>query len=85
LADLKKNIFHNDQISLDLGETLTALSVSCPQNPAAKLALSKLALLKGCEMHLSHIPGAGDANALRKIGINCTSEPRFTGRNLLVE
>ena len=85
LADLKKNIFHNDQISLDLGETLTALSVSCPQNPAAKLALSKLALLKGCEMHLSHIPGSGDANALRKIGINCTSEPRFTGRNLLVE
>ena len=64
-------------------ETLTALSVSSPSNPAAKLALDELKKLKGCEMHLSHIPPAGDENALRKLAINVTSDPRFTGRNLL--
>jgi uncharacterized protein (UPF0371 family) len=83
VASLKQDVYHNKGISLDLSETLTALSVSSPSNPAAKLALDELKKLKGCEMHLSHIPPAGDENALRKLAINVTSEPRFIGRNLL--
>ena len=85
VASLKQDVYNNKGISLDLSETLTALSVSSPSNPAAKLALDELSNLKACEMHLSHIPPAGDENALRKLSINFTSEPRFTGRNLLLD
>ena len=82
---LKKNIFKSKGISLDLGETLTALCVSVPSNPAAKLAMRRLGRLAGCEMHISHLPTPGDEIGLRKLGINLTSEPRFTSRNLLLE
>ncbi len=82
---LKKNILKNKGISLDLGETLTALSVSVPSNPAARLAMRKLAKLSGCEMHISHLPTPGDEVGLRKLGIHLTSEPRFTSRNLFLE
>ena len=85
LGMLKKNIFKSKGISLDLAETLTALSVSVPSNPAARLAMRKLAKLYGCEMHISHLPTAGDESGLRKLGINLTSEPRFTSRNLFME
>ena len=82
---LKHDIFAEKQISLALSETLTALSVSTPSNPAAALALSQLEKLRGCEMHISHIPPAGDETGLRKLGINLTSEPVFTSRNLFME
>ena len=85
VSNLKQNIYRNSLVSLDLTETLTALSVSSPSNPAASLALSKLDALRDCEMHLSHMPPPGDANALRKLMIRSTSEPQFIGRNLLLE
>ena len=46
VASLKQDVYHNKGISLDLSETLTALSVSSPSNPAAKLALDELTKLK---------------------------------------
>ncbi len=82
---LKHEIFAEKQISLALSETLTALSVITPSNPVAALALSQLEKLRGCEMHISHIPPAGDESSLRKLGINLTSEPVFTSRNLFME
>ena len=85
LAELKQNIFHNREISLDLGETLTALTVSMPSNPAARLAMQKLSMLANCEMHISHMPTIGDEAGLRKIGINLTSEPYFASHNLLLD
>ena len=85
LSRLKHDVFKNRQISLGLTETLTALSVSSPSNPAADLALRKLGELAGCEMHLSHMPGSGDESGLRRLGINVTSEPVFANRNLFME
>ena len=85
VSQLKKKIYKNKGVSLDLGETLTALSVSVPTNPAAQLAMKKLSRLAGCEMHISHLPTPGDELALRKLGIHVTSEPRFTSRNLFME
>ena len=85
LSRLKHDVFKNKQISLGLTETLTALSVSSPSNPAADLALSKLGELSGCEMHLSHMPGGSDETGLRRLGINVTSEPVFANRNLFME
>ncbi len=85
VGTLKKNILKSKGISLDLGETLTALSVSVPSNPAARMAMRKLSKLAGCEMHISHLPTPGDEVGLRKLGIHLTSEPRFTSRNLFLE
>ena len=85
VGKLKHDVFAEKQISLALGETLTALSVSTPSNPAAALALAQLDKLRGCEMHISHIPPVGDETGLRKLGINLTSEPVFTSRNLFME
>lgn len=85
VSQLKKKIYRNKGVSLDLGETLTALSISVPTNPAAQLAMKKLSRLSGCEMHISHLPTPGDELALRKLGIRVTSEPLFTSRNLFME
>jgi uncharacterized protein (UPF0371 family) len=85
VGKLKQEVFAEKQISLALGEVLTALSVSTPSNPAAALALAQLEKLHGCEMHISHIPPSGDEIGLRKLGINLTSEPVFTSRNLFME
>ena len=85
VGKLKKDVFHNRQISLSLNETLVALSVSGPANPAARMAMAMLPQLKGCEMHSSHIPAAGDDLGLRRLGIHLTSDPQFTSRNLFME
>ncbi len=85
VGSLKKDILKTKRISLDLAECLIALSVSCPNNPAAALAMKKLAELDHCEMHLTHMPTPGDESGLRKLGINLTSEPNFSTRELFVD
>ena len=85
VGSLKKEILRSKRLSLDLDETLIALSVSVPSNPAANLAMKQLKRLAGCEMHLSHLPTPGDEAGLRKLGINLTSDPVFAGRDLFVD
>lgn len=82
---LKTNIFRSRHASLDLDETLIALSVSANSNPTAKLAMSQLRNLAGCEMHISHLPTPGDEAGLRKLGINLTSDPKFASRDLFID
>lgn len=85
VGKLKHDVFKYRQLSLTLGETLTALSVSVPSNPAASLAMACLSQLKDCEMHITHMPPSGDETSLRKLGINVTSDPVFTSKNLFME
>ena len=85
LGKLKRDVLKNKQLSLAVGETLTALSVSVPSNPAASLAMKQLAKLSGCEMHTSHMPSGGDEVGLKRLGLNLTSEPYFASRNLFTE
>ena len=84
IADLKKNISNAKNVSLDLEETLIALSISATSNPTAKLAIDKLKELHGCEVHTTHIPNPGDESGLRQLGVNLTSEPNFSSKNLFV-
>ncbi len=70
--------------SMDLGETLIALSISATTNPAAALALDKLRDLRGCEVHMTHIPTPGDEAGLRRLGVNLTTEPNFASKDLFV-
>ncbi|MCF7848507.1 MAG: DUF1846 domain-containing protein [Kiritimatiellales bacterium] len=81
---LKLDLLNGKTPSLDLEETLIALSVSAAVNPAAQLAMEKLPQLRGCEVHLSHIPSPGDEAGLRRLGVNVTSDPDFAGHNLFL-
>jgi len=71
-------------LSLDLEETLIALSISATMNPAAQMAVEALERLRGCEVHITHIPTPGDAEALRQLMVNVTSDPDFASKALFV-
>ena len=85
VAMLKRNILKSRRVSLDLDETLIALSVSTTTNPIAKQAMNQLRKLAGCELHISHLPTPGDEAGLRKLGINLTCDPKFASRDLFVD
>jgi uncharacterized protein (UPF0371 family) len=84
VTHFKRDILRGRVLSLDLGETLIALSISAAINPAADLASRKLQDLQGCEVHITHIPTPGDAEALRQLGLNVTSDPQFSSKALYV-
>ncbi|HPT99292.1 MAG TPA: DUF1846 family protein, partial [Armatimonadota bacterium] len=68
----------------DLGETLIALSISAATNPTSQLAMEQLKELRGCDVHMTHMPSPGDEGGLRRLGVNLTSEPNFATRDLFV-
>ncbi len=82
IKELKQEILQGENISLDLEETLIALSISSAANPTAHLAMKQLKELRGCEVHMTHLPTPGDEAGLRRLGVNLTSEPTFSSKNL---
>lgn len=84
ITKLKEGIMHLESQSLDLEETLIALSISATTNHTAELAMNKLVELKDCEMHMTHIPTPGDEVGLKRLGINLTTDGKFSSRNLFV-
>ena len=81
---LKTEVLNEKTLSLDLVETLIALSISTTVNPAAQLAMEKLEELRGCEVHMTHIPTPGDEAGLRRLGVNLTSDPNFSTKDLFI-
>lgn len=84
VRNLKTEILCEKSVSLDLNETLIALGISATTNPAAQLAIEKLKDLMNCEVHMTHIPTPGDEVGLRRIGVNLTSDPNFSTKNLFI-
>ena len=84
VRSLKTEILGEKSVSLDLNETLIALGISATTNPAAQLAVEKLKDLMGCEVHMTHIPTPGDEAGLRRFGVNLTSDPNFSTKNLFI-
>ncbi len=84
IGKLKKGIFQSDSESLDLQETLIALSISSTTNHTAELAMAKLAQLKNCEMHMTHLPTPGDDIGLKRLGVNLTTDGKFSSPNLFI-
>jgi uncharacterized protein (UPF0371 family) len=84
LTHLKREVLNRKMTSLDLEETLIALSISAISNPAAQMAVENLKNLKDCEVHLTHIPTPGDEAGLRKLGVNLTSAPEFSTKSLFI-
>ena len=79
---MKRDILEGKGVSMNLDETLIALAMSASEDKRAKQAMEALPLLKGSEVHLTHIPSAGDSKGLRKLGLQFTSEPIYPARNL---
>ena len=84
ISKLKKGIIGIESESLDLEETLIALAISATTNHTAELAMNKLVELKGCEVHITHIPTPGDEVGLKSLGVNLTTDGKFSSRNLFV-
>ncbi len=84
LNHFKKEILKGRLISLNLDETLIALSISTATSPVAEIAIEKLKELENCEAHITHMPTPGDEAGLRKLGINLTSEPNFSTKELFI-
>jgi uncharacterized protein (UPF0371 family) len=84
IATLRKELLGHDSISLNLEETLLALSISSTTNPTAHQAMQQLPELRGCELHLTHLPTPGDERGLRRLGVNLTCDPSFASDKLFV-
>lgn len=84
IGKLKEGLLKNKTISLDVEETLIALSISAATDTSAQLAMEKLKELNGCDVHLTHMPTPGDEAGLRKLGVNLTSEPNFSTNSLFI-
>jgi len=84
IRNLKQNILGAKAVSLDVEEVLICLSINASSNPTAELALEKLTDIRSCEVHLTHIPTPGDEMGLRRLGVNLTSDPTFSSKNLFV-
>ncbi|MFH1127964.1 MAG: DUF1846 domain-containing protein [Candidatus Omnitrophota bacterium] len=84
IAKLKEGILNFESESLDLEETLIALSISVTTNHTAELAMNKLIELRNCEVHMTHMPTPGDEVGLKRLGVNLTTNGLFSSRNLFI-
>ena len=82
IATLKQDVMRRKTVSLDLEETLIALSIAGTTNPMAEQAVAQLSRFRGCEMHMTHIPTPGDDTGLRRLGLNLTCDPHFSSSSL---
>ncbi len=84
ISCLKKDVFRGKMVSLDLSETLIALSIGATHDPSLRLVIEKLKELRGCEVHMTHIPTPGDEAGFRKLGVNLTADPNFATKRLFM-
>ena len=80
LTTLKADYLGSTSPSLNAQEVLVALGISAASNPAAQAGVKMLPRLKGAQMHLTHEPGSGDENGLRKLGICLTTDANPTSQ-----
>jgi len=85
IARLKREILHGKSASLDVDELLIALSIGAALTPMVQTCVDQLPKLRGCQMHLTHVPTPGDEAGLRKLGVNLTSDPVYASKRLFVE
>ncbi len=84
IGNLKEKVLESRSMNLDLEETLIALSIGSTTNSTVQMAVEKLKQLKGCEVHITHMPTPGDEAGLRKLGVNLTSDANFSTRDLFI-
>lgn len=80
---LKKNTLKDKDKALNLEEALLALAICASSDETAKKALEQLTNLNGCQAHSTFILKEVDEEALRKLGINVTSDAKFLSNDLI--
>jgi len=78
IGEMKNMLLGSKSPSLSVDETLIVLASCAISNPLAKSAMNKLKELRDCEMHSTFILTPGDAEGLRNLGINATSDPKIS-------
>ncbi|HIH87608.1 TPA: DUF1846 family protein, partial [Candidatus Bathyarchaeota archaeon] len=72
-----KRIFGSSAASLDVKEVLDALAASSVADEKARKCIEALAMLRGCEMHTTHMLNNGDEAPLKMLGINVTTDAKI--------
>jgi uncharacterized protein (UPF0371 family) len=85
ITRFKHEVLKSKNASLDVDEALIAISISAALTPMVQACVDTLHKLRGCQMHLTHMPSPGDEAGLRRLGVNITSDPVFASKRLFVE
>lgn len=85
IARLKRDVLRGSHASLDVDEVLIALAIGAALTPMVQSCIDRLPELRGCKMHLTHVPSPGDEAGLRKLGINLTADTLFASKKLFLE
>ena len=82
ITKMKRDVLSGRGVSLNIDEILICIAMSATTNALTEKMMNALPLLKGAEVHFTHIPSAGDLIGLRKLGMNVTSDPYFPTKNI---
>ncbi len=77
IQTLKTDYLGGNNPRLHTDEILIALSMSAATDTDAKLALSQIPKLKGCQVHSTVILSSVDEKTFKRLGMNLTSEPAY--------
>ncbi len=82
IVNLKTKTLGSRTPELSVDEVLMALSISAVTNPTAQVALDKLEMLKGSQIHSTTILSKDDEQSCRELGIDVTCDPDYPTKNL---
>jgi uncharacterized protein (UPF0371 family) len=82
ILSLKSKTFGSKSTALDCEEVLIALSICAATNPTAQVAMNKLSMLKGCQVHSTTILSRADEETFRRLDIDVTSDPEYSSESL---
>lgn len=82
IKKLKTKTLSSNHSQLTSEEILIALSICAATNPTAQVAMSKLAELKGCQVHSTTILSNAEEQVFRKLGIDVTCDPEYPSEML---
>ena len=77
IQSLKTKYLGSRNPRLHTDEVLIALSVSAATSEDAKLAMEQLPKLKGCQAHVSVMPGSVDIKQFKLLSIQATFEAKY--------
>ena len=79
ICHLKVDHLGNRNPRLHTDEVLIALSICAATDPKAEKAMEQLSKLRGCDVHSSVMLSSVDENVFKRLGVNLTCQPRFSG------
>lgn len=82
IINLKEKTLGSSVSALNSEEILIALSISAATNPMAQVAMEKLLLLKGCQVHSTTILSTNDEQIFMKLGVDVTCDPEYPSERL---